>query len=198
MKNLNSLRDKAYQCAVAHGWHEENLSDEHFLCLVISELMEAVEADRKGRHADTKKFNQEMDYYIHEMKLYGENYDKAYRDTFEYYLKDSVEDELSDACIRLLDLAGLRNVDLGEVNSDELKCSEEFFDWTFTESIYSIVSDMTNQGYIETHSLESHLRVSLMVVMSFCVKKNIDILWHIEQKIKYNELRPYKHGGRTY
>lgn len=196
--NLNELRDKAYQCAVVHGWHEENLSDEHFLCLVISELMEAVEADRKGRHADTKKFNQEMDYYIHEMKLYGENYDKAYRDTFEYYLKDSVEDELSDACIRLLDLAGLRNVDLGEVNSDELKCSEEFFDWTFTESIYSIVSDMTNQGYIETHSLESHLRISLMVVMSFCVKKNIDILWHIEQKIKYNELRPYKHGGKAY
>lgn len=196
--NLNELRDKAYQCAVVHGWHEENLSDEHFLCLVISELMEAVEADRKGRHADTKRFNQEMDYYIHEMKLYGENYDKAYRDTFEYYLKDSVEDELSDACIRLLDLAGLRNVDLGEVNSDELKCSEDFFDWTFTESIYSIVSDMTNQGYIEIHSFESHLRVSLMVVMSFCVKKNIDILWHIEQKIKYNELRPYKHGGRTY
>lgn len=45
--NLNELRDKAYQCAVVHGWHEENLSDEHFLCLVISELMEAVEADRK-------------------------------------------------------------------------------------------------------------------------------------------------------
>lgn len=49
MKNLNDLRDKAYQCAVAHGWHEDNLSDEHFLCLVISELMEAVEADRKGK-----------------------------------------------------------------------------------------------------------------------------------------------------
>lgn len=25
-----------------------------------------------------------------------------------------------------------------------------------------------------------------------------DILWHIEQKIKYNELRPYKHGGLVY
>ena len=32
----------------------------------------------------------------------------------------------------------------------------------------------------------------------FDVKRNIDIFWHIEQKIKYNELRPYKHGGRTY
>ena len=55
--NLNELRDKAYQCAVAHGWHEENLSNEHFLCLVISELMEGVEADRKGNHADTDAFN---------------------------------------------------------------------------------------------------------------------------------------------
>ena len=53
--NLNELRDKAYQCAVVHGWHEENLSDEHFLCLVISELMEAVEAYRKGSHALTLK-----------------------------------------------------------------------------------------------------------------------------------------------
>lgn len=40
MKDLNELRDKAYQCAVVHGWHEEDLSNEHFLCLVISELME--------------------------------------------------------------------------------------------------------------------------------------------------------------
>lgn len=48
--NLNELRDKAYSNAVVHGWHEDNLSDEHFLCLVISELMEAVEADRKGMY----------------------------------------------------------------------------------------------------------------------------------------------------
>ena len=62
--NLNQLRDKAYQCAVAHGWHEENLSDEHFLCLVISELMEAVEADRKGMHA--KRYN--FEYYMKQRK----------------------------------------------------------------------------------------------------------------------------------
>ena len=196
--NLNQLRDKAYQCAVVHGWHEENLSDEHFLCLVISELMEAVEADRKGNHADTKKFNQELDYYTHEMKLYGENYDEAYRDTFEYYLKDSVEDELADACIRLLDLAGLRNVDLGEVDFDDLKCSEGFFDWTFTESMFFLVCNLTNTDFIETHSFDSYLRVALMEIIGFCVKKDIDIFWYIEQKMKYNELRPFMHGGKAY
>ena len=63
--NLNKLRDKAYQCAVAHGWHEENLSDEHFLCLVISELMEAVEADRKGKHANRGN----LEYIMKQRKL---------------------------------------------------------------------------------------------------------------------------------
>nr|DAK02209.1 MAG TPA: NTP-PPase-like protein [Caudoviricetes sp.] len=49
--NLNELRDKAYRNAVAHGFHDKELSNEHCLCLVISELMEAVEADRKERFA---------------------------------------------------------------------------------------------------------------------------------------------------
>lgn len=52
--NLNELRDRAYKTACDHGFHDEELSNEHCLCLVISELMEAVEADRKG-----KRFNKD-------------------------------------------------------------------------------------------------------------------------------------------
>lgn len=196
--NLNELRDKAYQCAVKHGWHEENLSNEHFLCLVISELMEAVEADRKGIKSQAVRFNKDMDYLIHELKLYGEKYDKAYIEIFNRYIKDSVEDELADACIRLLDLAGLRSVDLGEVDFDELKCSEGFFDWSFTEAIFSLVCNITDLDYIETHSFDSFLRVALVEILVFCVQKDIDIFWYIEQKMKYNELRPFMHGEKAY
>ena len=196
--NLNELRDKAYHCAVAHGWHEENLSNEHFLCLVISELMEAVEADRKGIKSKTVRFNKDMDYLIHELNLYGEKYDKAFIEIFNRYIKDSVEDELADTCIRLLDLAGLRNVDLGEVTLDELKHSEGFFDWTFTESMFFLVCNLTNTDFIETHSFDSFLRVALVEILVFCVQKDIDIFWYIEQKMKYNELRPFMHGGKAY
>ena len=49
--SLNELRDKAYRNAVTHGFHNKELSNEHCLCLVISELMEAVEADRKGKRS---------------------------------------------------------------------------------------------------------------------------------------------------
>ena len=49
---LNELRDKAYRTACGHGFHDQELSNEHFLCLVISELMEAVEADRRGKRPE--------------------------------------------------------------------------------------------------------------------------------------------------
>lgn len=188
--NLNKLRDEAYQNAVEHGWHDEDLSTEHFLCLVISELMEAVQAERKGKHADRIQFDNYMSL--------RERSDEEFKYAFTHGIKDSVEDELADVCIRLLDLAGLRNVDLGEVDIDELKCSEGFFDWTFTESIYSIVSDITDKDYIETHSLESYMRVSLREIMSFCVKNGIDISFHIEQKMKYNRTRPRMHGNNKF
>lgn len=54
--NLNELRDKAYKIACDHGFHDKELSNEHWLCLVISELMEAVEADRKGKRFDKEKY----------------------------------------------------------------------------------------------------------------------------------------------
>lgn len=189
--NLNELRDKAYQCAVTHGWHEENLSDEHFLCLVISELMEAVEADRKGKHADTIHFNQEMDYCLRELKVYGENYDKAFVDMFEYYIKDSVEDELSDACIRLLDLAGLGGRDL-DGSDYEGSDTEDYSEMSFTESIFKICIYITDNFY------RHELFILLNEIFAFCQGRNINIFWHIEQKMKYNELRPYKHGNKTY
>ena len=54
--NLNKLRNRVYKTACEHGFHDKELSNEHHLCLIISELMEAVEADRKGKRADRESF----------------------------------------------------------------------------------------------------------------------------------------------
>ena len=191
MNNLNELRDKAYQCAVAHGWHEKDLSDEHFLCLVISELMEAVEADRKGKYADMNKFNQKMDYFLYELQLYGESYDIAYREMFEDHIKDTVEDELADTCIRLLDLAGLKEYDLDSFDY-EGSDTEDYYKMNFTESMFRICVYITDYIYRDEPA------VILNEIFAFCKDRKIDIFWHIEQKMRYNELRTYKHGGKKY
>lgn len=181
--NLNKLRDKAYQCAVAHGWHEENLSDEHFLCLVISELMEAVEADRKGMHANRANF----EYYMKQRK----RDDGEFMYAFKQDIKDSVEDELADACIRMLDLAGLRGYDLDSFDY-EGSDTEDYSDMTFTESMFRICVYVTDNFY------KDELYILLNEIFAFCRDRNIDIFWHIKQKMKYNELRPYKHGDKNY
>lgn len=181
--NLNELRDKAYRCAVVHGWHEENLSDEHFLCLVISELMEAVEADRKGMHANRANF----EYYMKQRKRDDEEFMYA----FKQDIKDSVEDELADACIRMLDLAGLRGYDLDSFEY-EGSDTEDYSDMTFTESMFRICVYVTDNFYRDEPF------ILLNEIFAFCRDRNIDIFWHIKQKMKYNELRPYKHGDKNY
>lgn len=181
--NLNKLRDKAYQCAVSHGWHDENLSDEHFLCLVISELMEAVEADRKGMHANRANF----EYYMKQRK----RDDGEFMYAFKQDIKDSVEDELADACIRMLDLAGLRGYDLDSFDY-EGSDTEDYSDMTFTESMFRICVYVTDNFYRDEPF------ILLNEIFAFCRDRNIDIFWHIKQKMKYNELRPYKHGDKNY
>lgn len=45
---FNDLCRNAYDTAKKHGWHDTPYSVEHYLALVISELSEALEADRCG------------------------------------------------------------------------------------------------------------------------------------------------------
>ena len=180
--NLNKLRDKAYQCAVLHGWHEEKKSNRHWLCLVISELMEAVEADRKGRHANVNMYHEICRSYIPSIPKKN-GFIFAYEET----IKGTVEEELADACIRLFDYAGVTGYDLDDFDYNESD-TDNYSEMTFTESMYNITN------YI----MEWDITVVLDEIFAFCRDRNIDIFWHIEQKMKYNEFRPYKHGDKSY
>ena len=48
-EDLNKLRDRACRCAREHGFHDKDNSDEYFIALVMTELAEAIDADRKGK-----------------------------------------------------------------------------------------------------------------------------------------------------
>lgn len=180
--NLNKFRDKAYHCAVAHGWHEEKKSNRHWLCLVISELMEAVEADRKGKHANLNMYHEICRSYIPSIPKKN-----GFIFSYEETIKGTVEEELADACIRLFDYAGVTEYDLDDFDYNESD-TDDYSEMTFTESMYNITN------YI----MEWDITVVLDEIFAFCRDRNIDIFWHIKQKMKYNELRPYKHGDKNY
>lgn len=183
--NLNKLRDRAYKTACEHGFHDEELSNEHCLCLVISELMEAVEADRKG-----KRFNKDTkDTYelIQNIKFCKVIYDN--------HIKGSVEEELADAVIRLLDLCGLREIDIDDFPEEAIYgASKSCVGETFTESIYAISTLPIRHFYKYNYSFESQIVHMLLSIFGLAKHMNIDLFWHIEQKMRYNELRENKHG----
>lgn len=55
VEKLNRWAKEIHDNATAHGWHEEKHSPEHYLGLIMTEVAEAVEADRKGYSHYIKK-----------------------------------------------------------------------------------------------------------------------------------------------
>jgi NTP pyrophosphatase (non-canonical NTP hydrolase) len=72
-----------------------------FLMLIVSELGEAIESDRKGKFADMESYEQAM-------KIKEFSKDKV----FEKYIKDTFQDEIADVFIRLFDFCGGFNIDI--------------------------------------------------------------------------------------
>lgn len=106
-EKLNALKEQAYKTAAEHGFHEDVKPDVFYLGLVMSEAGEAINADRKGLHADTKAFEEE------------EASGLSFAENFRLHIKDSVEDEIADIVIRLLDFAGLKGYELIFISYDQ-------------------------------------------------------------------------------
>ncbi len=75
------------------------------IMLTVSELSEAMEAQRTNHRADKLKFE-------YQMVEIEEGDEFAAKTVFENTIKNSIEDELADALIRICDLAGKMGVDL--------------------------------------------------------------------------------------
>lgn len=167
MKNLQELAKDIHENNVEKGFWETKWSNEHCLCLVISELMEAVEADRK-------------------MKYFNVNYEllEYNKLAFNTYIKGTLQEELADAYIRLLDLAYVRNI---EIKKDY---KEPKFKKSFTENIFKIVTQMTNYKW----DISERVNYALFNIETLAKNMNIHLMWFVEHKIQYNKLREYKHG----
>lgn len=188
--NLNKLRDEAYAIAKANGWHNEEHSDSHCLMLVITEIAEAVQADRKNLNADIAKFKE---WQGNSLPLSEETRIRRFKEDFEAYIKNSVEDKLSDIVIRCLDLAGLRDFDLKEViellkDIESIEEGKGFIDFCYVLSGISTCDDSTEEKIIGI----------IAVVLGYCGLTGIDLEFFIETKMKYNRLRSYRHGGKRY
>ena len=186
MKNtdFNLLAKKAFENAMEKGFHEKPKTDAHWLMLVACELAEAVEADREGRRSDRRTYN----FLLQE---YGETLAKH---LFEMHVKDTVEDELADAVIRLLDFVGVKGYDIPEnyITEEQIKDeAAEVKEWMLNKSFADVVFTSCLVNIESAKEIPEALMYAIFVVAELY---DIDLMWHIKEKMMYNETREMLHG----
>lgn len=101
---INELAKQVHENAKSKGFFEKEKNIGEMLCLIHSEVSEALEADRNGRFADIHK-TVPLDQI---MKLKND----SFNGWFEKYHKNTFEDELADIVIRVMDLCAFKGIDL--------------------------------------------------------------------------------------
>ena len=105
IQGLNEASQKIHEANKEKGFYDTPREIGTLLMLIVSELSEALEADRKDRHADFEAYK---------TKLNSEPNRAFVKQPyiFQEYIKDTFEDEIADAMIRLFDLCGYLNIDI--------------------------------------------------------------------------------------
>jgi len=189
-ERLNEFIASAYQTACDHGFHDEEKSNAHWMMLVVSEIGEMVEADRRCKKANLNKF-------LIEYNKYSALVEEPTRFTcaFEKHIKDTINDETADVCIRLFDFLGMKGIqpDTFEDKKDDWK--NMFAGMSVCEQCYELVQGVT---LIYNNSTPNEIAEIAGAMIRFCFdfakEHGFDLEWHILEKMKYNNLRDKLHG----
>jgi NTP pyrophosphatase (non-canonical NTP hydrolase) len=99
---INELGKEIHKNNVAKGFYEKEKNTGEMLCLIHSEVSEALEADRKGRYATGQQLNFPT---LH----YGKD---DFIEHYNQWIKGTFEEEMADIFIRVLDMCAYRGIDL--------------------------------------------------------------------------------------
>lgn len=184
-KRLAELQKRVWKIAKEHGWHDKPLSFEHHCGLIMTEVAEAVEADRNGRRSDDAGFKKGLTHgciLVEKCK---------YMAFYKNYIKGSIEEEFADIVIRLVDMAQ-------EIHGDDMQWCGIPID----ESMYNDRNSFIVNAWCLVSEVLGWFPMTISDSVSYMFEwaehLNIDLWQHIEWKMRYNELRPYKHGGKKY
>lgn len=186
-EQLNALKKEIYSNAVAHGFHDEKLTVEHFLGLVLSEIGEAINADQNPDAPIVTEATLED-----AKRLVDQDLGRAvFIEFFKTNIKGSVIEELADVAIRILDLAGM----LGITFQDDLEIDDLVFNTTFPDRLFdfALSLDSLDLEYTDQDDFISCLEDLSSIALHFT---HLDLWQVVRLKMVYNKTRPTLNGKK--
>lgn len=192
-KELASLAENAFKNAEKHGFYTESTEIETALMLIITEMAEAVQADRHNRYGSIEDYESEIQM--------GRDIPTAYKNSLE----GTVESEFADIAIRILSLLGWMNSKNPiKINSNSV-LADEYEIGRIQNKIHrrNIAADLYRlngmfSSFVDNESsywfVSKNLQNILMCTFAIAHNHNIDLMEYIKLKMQYNESRPYLHG----
>lgn len=169
----------------AKGFHDRNVPLTEIFGLIISEMCEAMEAERKGRFVEKG---------VYDVVLSCET---DFESAFNQNIKDTVSDELADVFIRCLDATGKYNKENNDIVlfkhciDERVKILNKTPN-TFAYYVYNLAYWVTSNEKICCN----YFTTIMEICAAIAIIHNIDLGRAIEAKIRYNETRGYKHGKK--
>ena len=200
-KQVKEWVERAYNNSVKHGWHEEKKPTAHWVMMISTEVTEAVQADRNGRYMNA------LDKSGLDCVIANDNHGGLFEKFYSEHIEGTVESELADICIRLFDLMGLKNVKCRtEYTTDEENVELcETRDFTVNAFFISrgILNFATPNNSLLSKSyfneiIEAYFNDIIVATFEWAESLGIDLVQHINLKMRYNETREYHHGGKKY
>lgn len=187
--NLIETAKSAHAANRAKGFWDEPKTLATIQLLIVSELVEAVEAERKGTNEPTKAQYAEL----------LKDFDPA---KFKAGFKDTIIDELADTVIRCLDYIGY------ELYRHQ---KPDNVAWNYHDAIYFESKKLTPEMYKRinltsfawgcisdfSQSLTAGSPTYLIAkLQTYAKAHDLPLSEAIDAKLLYNQSRPYRHGKK--
>ena len=169
-KKLMTWAKRQHDIAAANGWHGAMASNAHMLALIVTEVAEIIEADRKECRYDASVFEK----YKAQM---GDDY--GFVCFYDAEVKHTIDEEFADVCLRLLDLAW-------DCHHEEMRWFDDnisipTYCRTTTEKAWHLIDKELGWGVFQ-------IARCIAFMYLWAEQEHIDLDFHIENKLRYNAI----------